>query len=34
MGKKRIKGTKYNKVSKQQKYIFLKLCISGQESIH
>ena len=34
MGRKRIKGTKYNRVTKQQKYIFLKLCITEKQSIH
>lgn len=34
MARKRIKGTKYNKVTKQQKYIFLHLCIAEQKSIH
>lgn len=33
MGRKRVKGTKYNKISKQQKYIFLKLCISEKKGI-
>ncbi len=34
MGRKRMKGCKYQRVSQQQKYIFLKLCITEQQSIH
>lgn len=29
-----MKGCKYRRVSQQQKYIFLKLCITEQQSIH
>lgn len=32
--RKRVKGTKYQKVTKQQKYIFLNLVIAEQKSIH
>ena len=29
-----MKGCKYRRVSQQQKYIFLKLCVTEQQSIH
>lgn len=34
MARKRMKGCKYRRVSQQQKYIFLKLCVTEQQSIH
>jgi hypothetical protein len=34
MGRNRIKGSKYNRVTQQQKFIFLKLCISEGQTIH
>ena len=34
MPRTRVKGTKYNKVSKQQKFILLRLCFVEKKSIH
>ena len=34
MPRSRIKGTKYNKITKQQKFILLRLCLVEKKTIH
>ena len=34
MPRSRIKGTKYNKITKQQKFILLRLCLIEKKTIH
>ena len=34
MPRSRVKGTKYNKITKQQKFILLRLCLIEKKTIH